>query len=211
MSGYQVPAAVVSPLLPQGFKVSIPHEEGITLFAFHGKLNKPIVNLSDQDWAADIIRPTKGCWVYENRDVLVRPKDVLFYWLTVRYLGKDYHAMGQQAQFTPQWIIFWFKDYTIFKHKIVIFQRTLEIYDWEKVFFFLLYPFGNLHFCHCHWNADLLYLLGNRSSRRKTDLYASVSNIYKHDFINKQTTWEKSTKYNEKENERRKKLYFYGK
>ncbi|KAH8316436.1 hypothetical protein KR067_008046 [Drosophila pandora] len=102
MSGYQVPAAVVSTLSPQGFQVSIPDEEGITLFAFHGKLNKPIDNLSDQDWAADIIRPTKGRWVYENRDVSVRPKDVLYYWLTVRYHGKDYHATHQITRFIPQ-------------------------------------------------------------------------------------------------------------
>lgn len=102
MSGYQVPAALVSTLSPKGFKVSIPHEEGITLFAFHGKLNKPIINLSDQDWAADIIRPTKDRWVYENHDVFVRPKDILYYWLTVRYHGMDYHTMHQRIMFNNQ-------------------------------------------------------------------------------------------------------------
>ncbi|KAH8321362.1 hypothetical protein KR074_003024 [Drosophila pseudoananassae] len=99
MSGYQVPVAEVSALAPQGFKVSIPHEAGITLFAFHGKLNKPIVDVKDQTWATDIIRPTQGHWVYENRDVCLKPGDILYYWLTVRYNGLDYHAMDQVSQF----------------------------------------------------------------------------------------------------------------
>ncbi|XP_017106081.2 LOW QUALITY PROTEIN: gram-negative bacteria-binding protein 3 [Drosophila bipectinata] len=99
MSSYKVPAAEVSALSPQGFKVSIPDEKGITLFAFHGKLNKPMVDLRDQTWATDIILPTHGRWVYENSEVLLKVGDILYYWLTVRYNGLDYHAMHQISRF----------------------------------------------------------------------------------------------------------------
>ncbi|XP_017126251.1 gram-negative bacteria-binding protein 3 isoform X1 [Drosophila elegans] len=98
MSGYQVPVARIARPEKIGFEVSIPDEKGISLFAFHGRLNTPIVDLQDQTWAADIIRTDqKGRWTYTNRDAKLKKGDVLYYWTTVRYNGVDYHRMRQSA------------------------------------------------------------------------------------------------------------------
>ncbi|XP_017066002.1 gram-negative bacteria-binding protein 3 [Drosophila eugracilis] len=98
MSGYQVPIAKVSCPEPRGFEVSIEDEPGISLFAFHGRLNQPIVSLEDQTWAADIIgKDAKGRWTYTNREAELKEGDILYYWTTVRYNGRDYHRMNQSA------------------------------------------------------------------------------------------------------------------
>ncbi|KAJ8954274.1 hypothetical protein NQ317_003312 [Molorchus minor] len=39
---YEVPEATVEAYTPRGFSVSIPDEEGIKLFAFHGKINEEL-------------------------------------------------------------------------------------------------------------------------------------------------------------------------
>ncbi|KAH8252675.1 hypothetical protein KR032_001204 [Drosophila birchii] len=100
MSGYQVPAAKVSELEPRGFEVSIPDGPGITLFAFHGKLNEPMRDLSDQTWATDVIQSYNGKWTYRNQNVKLKRGDVLYYWTTVRYNGLDYHRMNQSVEFS---------------------------------------------------------------------------------------------------------------
>ncbi|KAH8299892.1 hypothetical protein KR044_007292, partial [Drosophila immigrans] len=88
---YNVPKATVKVNTPRGFEVSVPDEPGISLFAFHGKLNEEMDDLSDQTWATDIVRSRNGRWTYHNRQQKLQPGDVLYYWITVRYHGLDYH------------------------------------------------------------------------------------------------------------------------
>ncbi|XP_016957133.1 gram-negative bacteria-binding protein 3 [Drosophila biarmipes] len=92
---YDVPKATVKVNFPIGFEVSIPDEPGISLFAFHGKVNEEIYDLSDQTWAADIVNSRNGRWTYRNRNQKLRPGDVLYYWTTARYHGIDYHNYNQ--------------------------------------------------------------------------------------------------------------------
>ncbi|XP_001360305.4 gram-negative bacteria-binding protein 3 [Drosophila pseudoobscura] len=99
MSSYQVPVAKVELLSGRGFSVSIPDERGISLFAFHGKLNEPITDLSDQHWAADIVNTdANGRWTYTNRNVELYKGDVIYYWTTVRFHGVDYQRMHQEEE-----------------------------------------------------------------------------------------------------------------
>nr|XP_016928226.1 gram-negative bacteria-binding protein 3-like [Drosophila suzukii] len=93
---YDVPKATVKVIFPIGFEVSIPDEPGISLFAFHGKVNEDIYDLSDQTWAADIIKSRNGRWTYRNGNQKLRPGDVLYYWTTARYHGIDYHNYNQE-------------------------------------------------------------------------------------------------------------------
>ncbi|XP_034107662.2 gram-negative bacteria-binding protein 3 [Drosophila albomicans] len=90
-NAYNVPNATVKVNTPRGFEVSIPDEPGISLFAFHGKLNEEMDDLSDQTWATDIVSSRNGRWTYRNRLQKLQPGDVLYYWITVRYNGLDYH------------------------------------------------------------------------------------------------------------------------
>lgn len=93
---YDVPKATVKVNSPKGFEVSIPDEPGISLFAFHGKVNEEMDDLSDQTWAADVVSSRNGRWTYRNRNHQLRPGDVLYYWTTARYHGVDYHNYNQR-------------------------------------------------------------------------------------------------------------------
>ncbi|SPP72902.1 gram-negative bacteria-binding protein 3 [Drosophila guanche] len=93
---YNVPKASVKVNSPNGFEVSIPDEPGISLFAFHGKVNEEMDDLSDQTWAADILSARNGRWTYRNRNHKLQPGDVLYYWTTARYHGVDYHNYNQR-------------------------------------------------------------------------------------------------------------------
>ncbi|KAH8402325.1 hypothetical protein KR009_011417, partial [Drosophila setifemur] len=96
---YKVPKATITinpPRSPKGFEVSIPDAPGISLFAFHGKVNEEMDDLSDQTYAADIVSARNGRWTYRNREQRLQPGDVLYYWTTARYNGIDYHNYNQR-------------------------------------------------------------------------------------------------------------------
>ncbi|EDW10186.2 gram-negative bacteria-binding protein 3 [Drosophila mojavensis] len=98
---YEVPPVTVKVNSPKGFEVSIPDGPGISLFAFHGKLNEEMVGLSDQTWPTTVVTPRNGRWTYINRQQKLEPGDVVNYWVTVRYNGLDYHAYNQSFQVGP--------------------------------------------------------------------------------------------------------------
>ncbi|EDW91396.1 gram-negative bacteria-binding protein 3 [Drosophila yakuba] len=93
---YDVPKANVKVNSPKGFEVSIPDEPGLSLFAFHGKVNEEMDDLTDQTWAADVVSSRNGRWTYRNRNQRLQPGDVLYYWTTARYNGVDYHNYNQR-------------------------------------------------------------------------------------------------------------------
>ncbi|TDG51068.1 hypothetical protein AWZ03_002431 [Drosophila navojoa] len=98
---YEVPPVTIKVNSPKGFEVSIPDGPGISLFAFHGKLNEKMEGLSDQTWPTTVITPRNGRWTYINRLQKLQPGDVIYYWVTVRYDGLDYHAYNQSFQVGP--------------------------------------------------------------------------------------------------------------
>ncbi|XP_075160943.1 gram-negative bacteria binding protein 3 [Haematobia irritans] len=87
---YEVPTAKVEVFYPKGFQVSIPHEEGITLFAFHGKLNEEMDGLEAGTWARDIVKPKEGRWRFVDRQAKLKLGDTLYYWTYVIYQGLGY-------------------------------------------------------------------------------------------------------------------------
>lgn len=87
---YEVPKAKIVVYYPKGFEVSIPHEEGITLFAFHGKLNEEMEGLEAGTWSRDIVKKKNGRWTYNERNAKLRIGDTLYYWTYVIYNGLGY-------------------------------------------------------------------------------------------------------------------------
>jgi len=85
-----VPKATIQVFYPKGFEVSIPHEEGITLFAFHGKLNEEMDGLEAGFWARDIVKMKNGRWTFRDRNAMLKPGDILYYWTYVIYNGLGY-------------------------------------------------------------------------------------------------------------------------
>ena len=87
---YEAPKAQIKVFYPKGFEVSIPHEEGITLFAFHGKLNEEMEGLEAGTWARDIAKPKGGRWIFRERNTEIKLGDTLYYWTYVIYNGLGY-------------------------------------------------------------------------------------------------------------------------
>ncbi|KAH8421042.1 hypothetical protein KR222_005727 [Zaprionus bogoriensis] len=88
--GYEAPKAQVRVFSPKGFEVSIPHEEGISLFAFHGKLNEEFDGLEAGRWARDIPNAKRGRWTFRDRQTVLHIGDTLYYWTFVIYNGLGY-------------------------------------------------------------------------------------------------------------------------
>lgn len=87
---YVVPLAKVEILDPKGFQVSIPDEEGISLFAFHGKLNEEFDGLEAGEWARDIVVAKNGRWTFKDKLQRFKVGDVLYFWTYVIYNGLGY-------------------------------------------------------------------------------------------------------------------------
>ncbi|ALC42245.1 CG30148 [Drosophila busckii] len=89
-AAYEVPKAQVRVFYPRGFEVSIPHEAGISLFAFHGKLNEEFDGLEAGRWARDIPRAKRERWTFRDRETALKLGDTLYYWTYVIYNGLGY-------------------------------------------------------------------------------------------------------------------------
>ncbi|XP_055845362.1 gram-negative bacteria-binding protein 3 [Episyrphus balteatus] len=88
--GYEVPKAEFKIFYPKGFEVSIPAEEGATLFAFHGKLNEEMDGLEAGRWARDILKPKNGRYIFKDRETSLKLGDTIYYWTYVIYNGLGY-------------------------------------------------------------------------------------------------------------------------
>jgi len=90
VNAYEVPAAKIDVYYPKGFEVSIPDEPGITLFAFHGKLNEEMEGLEAGTWARDIVKAKNGRWTFRDKITQLKIGDTLYYWTYVIYNGLGY-------------------------------------------------------------------------------------------------------------------------
>ncbi|XP_054015580.1 beta-1,3-glucan-binding protein 2-like [Hylaeus anthracinus] len=93
---YVPPNVRVEPLYPVGIRMSIPHESGITLVAFHVKFNQDFQGLEAGTIARDIVKVRGGRWTYEDRSTRLKQGDVIYYWIHVIYNGLGYNLLDQQ-------------------------------------------------------------------------------------------------------------------
>lgn len=71
-AAYIVPLAVLKVYHPRGFEVSIPAEKGISLFAFHGKLNTEFDGRESGSWSRDILRVRNGRLTFRDCDTKLK-------------------------------------------------------------------------------------------------------------------------------------------
>ncbi|XP_018335441.1 beta-1,3-glucan-binding protein [Agrilus planipennis] len=83
VSAYDVPDAEVIAFSPRGFQVSIPDEEGIDLFAFHGKINEEFEGREAGTFARDIVKAKNGRWTFTDKTTKLKPGDIIYYWTYV--------------------------------------------------------------------------------------------------------------------------------
>ncbi|XP_049819666.1 beta-1,3-glucan-binding protein-like [Aethina tumida] len=97
---YEVPQATVEVYSPRGLKVSIPDEEGIKLFAFHGKINEEMNGREGGTFSRDIVKPKDGRWTFYEPTAKLNIGDKLYYWTYVDYFdGKNKLGYTNDDQF----------------------------------------------------------------------------------------------------------------
>lgn len=87
---YEVPEPTIEVLKPKGFKVSIPDDEGITLFAFHGNVNKEMDGLEAGEMSKDILKKKDGRWTFFEKKLRLKKGDTVYFWLFVIRDGLGY-------------------------------------------------------------------------------------------------------------------------
>nr|AGK40902.1 GRP6 [Nilaparvata lugens] len=92
---YEVPSAIIEVVHPKGFRASIPGEKGLTLFAFHGRINEEFEQTDEGQFSADVLGPDPiGFWTYTNREVHLKIGDVIHYWIYVVKDGVEYERVS---------------------------------------------------------------------------------------------------------------------
>uniref|UniRef100_A0A2A4JH28 Uncharacterized protein n=1 Tax=Heliothis virescens TaxID=7102 RepID=A0A2A4JH28_HELVI len=86
---YEVPAAKLEAIYPRGLKVSIP-DDGFSLFAFHGNLNREMNGLEAGEWSRDITKPKNGRWTFRDRNAELKIGDTVYFWTYVIKDGLGY-------------------------------------------------------------------------------------------------------------------------
>lgn len=85
----RIPNVKIEILWPSGFKSSIPDEAGILSFTFNGKVNQKIGERENGTLSGKITKAVDGRWTYKDRLVLLRPGDVVYYWVKVNYIDEN--------------------------------------------------------------------------------------------------------------------------
>lgn len=106
---YTIPTAYVERNKPNGFSVSIPHSDGIELFAFHGNLNSPVVHTEACQFSADISKHINNRWTFTNQTKTISRGDKLYYSLYVLKDGLGYRLDNQKHIFTGNLVEYLYK------------------------------------------------------------------------------------------------------
>lgn len=94
-ASYSPSGVTVDPIRPTGIRISIPDEPGISLVAFHIKINEEFDGLEAGHIAEDIRKAKDGRWTYKNRRTQLRNGDVVHYWIHVVRHGLGYNLIEQ--------------------------------------------------------------------------------------------------------------------
>lgn len=95
VASYKIPIANVDILIPKGFRLSLPHEEGLSQISFNIKINNPINLYQPGDFAAIITEQTGDIWAYDNINTLVKIGDNINYWVHVQFSdNKNFREVG---------------------------------------------------------------------------------------------------------------------
>uniref|UniRef100_A0A336MY82 CSON007308 protein n=1 Tax=Culicoides sonorensis TaxID=179676 RepID=A0A336MY82_CULSO len=95
-SDFEHPPLEIKVFNPKGFTFSIPAVTGISLFAFHGKLNEGFDGLEAGHWSRDITKAKNGRFTFIERSSELKIGDVINFWTYVLHNGLGYrHDNGQ--------------------------------------------------------------------------------------------------------------------
>lgn len=75
-------------------------EHGISLVAFHVKVNEDFDGLEAGQIARDILKVRDGRWTYQDRHTRLQRDDMIYYWIHVVYNGLGYNLIDQSYRVT---------------------------------------------------------------------------------------------------------------
>lgn len=71
-------------------------QDGMQLFAFHGKVNEDISRIEPGQYSGDFKSPSKGRWTYFNEDLVLKPGDKISYWIFIQHDKSGYRKDNQK-------------------------------------------------------------------------------------------------------------------
>ncbi|CAH1105316.1 unnamed protein product [Psylliodes chrysocephalus] len=92
---FEIPPLTLEAFTPSGLKASLPANNGIEMFAFHGKINKEFKQFEPGDFTEDIMEPVNGFFVYDNPNLQIKVGDVIYYWIFVQHDQLGYRLDNQ--------------------------------------------------------------------------------------------------------------------
>ncbi|XP_041987371.1 beta-1,3-glucan-binding protein-like [Aricia agestis] len=84
---FKPPKVTIQPLKPKGIRLFIPEIKDITLFVFHGNVNREIEKNGFGEIRAEIPSPKDGLFFYQSNDVKLKPGDVIYYYTSILMKG----------------------------------------------------------------------------------------------------------------------------
>lgn len=67
----------------------------MTLFAFHGKINREFTGSGPGEFSGEVITQQNGQWIYENTRQQFQIGDKMYYWLYVQHNQLGYRIENQ--------------------------------------------------------------------------------------------------------------------
>lgn len=133
---YKVPYANIEIIKPKGFKVSIPAQNGDTLFAFHGNLNKRIMSGESGMWSVEITEVENKRFTFTDPKSNLKVGDTMYYWTYVVNNGFGYKREGGSFKVTENGISTPddFSNNTLIQIKIPKNRETRSIKDNRRVY-----------------------------------------------------------------------------
>ncbi|CAH1777181.1 unnamed protein product [Owenia fusiformis] len=96
-SRVQVLPALITLLEPKGVRFLVEDPApGTSLIEFHYSINTPLLDVDAGRWNYDVRAKTGDVWVHENRNVLLNPGDIVYYWLNALVDDLAYRLLEQR-------------------------------------------------------------------------------------------------------------------
>ncbi|XP_076629597.1 beta-1,3-glucan-binding protein 2 isoform X1 [Colletes latitarsis] len=90
VNSYVLPEPTFEVLKPNGIRISIPNEEGLQFFSFHGNLNKRITPNEVGEISGDVYKEKNGKWYFEKQHLNLKNGEIMHYWIYAQINGTAY-------------------------------------------------------------------------------------------------------------------------
>lgn len=94
--------------LPQKKRTNLSYvtdKEGISLVAYHAKINEDFNGLEPGSIARDIVKHKNCRWTYQDKTTVLKKNDIIYYWVHVVNNKVGYNLLGRKY-IVKSWFVF---------------------------------------------------------------------------------------------------------